>query len=104
VKFTTILVTGYSKAPKDTALYETYTYMGVSLEINVETNEIVNADFTFITGLPQDFLRRLIVGYNLKNGINPLVGRIRNCFFARSQQSVIVAIQSAVQRYWDSKK
>lgn len=102
--FGSILVTGYSKVPKETSIYETYTYIGVALEVNTATHTIIDVDFTFVTDLPRDFFKRLLVGYNLQDGIEPLVNLIQKHFFARSQSAVIVSLQSAVQRYWDSIK
>lgn len=95
----TVLVTAYAKAPQGSAMYELYKHSGIVLEIDPQTNRIVNAEFTFITGLAQDFFRRLIVGYDLSNGIEDLVERIEDHYFAPSTNSVIVALKSAYKRY-----
>jgi hypothetical protein len=103
-KLNSVLVTGYSKAPQGTSMYEAFKYAGIVLEINLETNTIVNAEFTFIAQLTRDYFKRLMVGYNLSDGLDPLILRIQEHYFAPSQQSIIVALQSAVQRYWDCTK
>jgi hypothetical protein len=97
----TILVTGYSKAPQGTSMYEVFKHAGIILEISTETHIIENVDFTFVSSLTSDFFRRLVVGYDLKLGLDPLIEKIKNHYFAPSQQAVIVALKSAVQRYWD---
>lgn len=99
-----VLVTGYSKAPQGTSMYEMFKHAGIVLEIDMETHTIVDAEFTFIAQLTKDFFRRLIVGYNLSEGIEPLIARIQDHYFAPSQQAIVVALQSAVQRYWDVQK
>ncbi|TCZ76304.1 DUF3870 domain-containing protein [Paenibacillus albiflavus] len=96
-----VLVTGYSKAPQGTSMYEMFKHAGIVLEIDMETHTIINAEFTFIAQLTKDFFRRLIVGYPLTDGIEPLIARIQDHYYAPSQQAIIVALQSAVQRYWD---
>lgn len=98
----TVLVTGYAKAPQGTAMYEKNKYAGVVLEIHRETDVILDAEFTFVTKLAQDYFRRLVVGYDLKQGIEPLLQRIMEHYFAPSQQSVLVALKVAYQRYYDS--
>ncbi|MEX2460775.1 MAG: DUF3870 domain-containing protein [Paenibacillaceae bacterium] len=103
-KLNSALVTGYSKAPQGTSMYEVYKHAGIVLEIDLETNQIVNAEFTFIAQLTRDYFKRLMVGYNLSDGLDPLILRIQEHYFAPSQQSIIVALQSAVQRYWDCTK
>jgi hypothetical protein len=37
----------------------------------------------------------------LQDGLQPLIERIESHYFAPSQQAIIVALQSAVQRYLD---
>lgn len=99
-----VLVTGYSKAPQGTSMYEMFKHAGIVLEIDMETHTIVNAEFTFVAQLTKDYFRRLVVGYNLSEGIELLITRIQDHYYAPSQQAIIVALQSAVQRYWDINK
>ncbi len=100
----TALVTGYAKAPQGTSMYEVYKHAGIVLEIDLETHTIVEAEFTFVTELTKNFFKRLLIGYRLDKGLEPLIKRIQEHYFAPSQQAIIVALQSAVQRYWDFTK
>ncbi|WP_245602185.1 DUF3870 domain-containing protein [Peribacillus kribbensis] len=97
----TVIVTGYAKAPQGTSMYELYKHAGVVLEINYRTHTIERTDFTFITSLTKDFFERILIGYSLEKGLEPLIKLIKSHYFAPSQQAIIVALQSAVQRYWD---
>ncbi|MDQ0218060.1 DUF3870 domain-containing protein [Peribacillus cavernae] len=98
----TLLITAYAKAPQNTGMYENYKYAGIVLEIQKESHIIINAEFTFLTKLAQDFFKRMIVGYDFSKDINPLIDHITTDFLAPSQQSVIVALKIAHQRYKDS--
>nr|WP_283175785.1 DUF3870 domain-containing protein [Lysinibacillus sp. Bpr_S20] len=100
----TVLVTGYAKAPQGTSMYEIYKYAGIVLEIDREKHIIVEAEFTVVTDLTQAFFRRLLIGYCLAGGLDDLIEKIRRNYFAPSQQAIIVALQAAVQRYWDNVK
>ncbi|MFC7391606.1 DUF3870 domain-containing protein [Scopulibacillus cellulosilyticus] len=97
----TALVTAYAKAPQGSAMYEIYKHAGIILEIDMSTHEIVNAEFTFIADLTKDFFKRMMVGYNLSNGIDDLVKRIEAHYFAPSTNSVIVALKAAYKRYFE---
>lgn len=97
----TVLVTAYAKAPQGSAMYEIYKHAGIILEIDPETNIIVNAEFTFITNLAQDFFRRMIIGYDLSNGVDELIDHIEKHYFAPSTGSVIVSLKAAYKRYME---
>lgn len=85
-------------------MYEKYKHAGIILEINLHTNEIVNASFTFVSNLTNNFFERLIIGYNLTDGLDNLILKIKDHYIAPSQQAVIVALRAAVQRYWEHKQ
>ncbi|MDF2713375.1 MAG: hypothetical protein K0R28_300 [Paenibacillus sp.] len=97
----TVLVTAYGKAPQGSAMYEVYKYAGIVLEIDPSDHTIVDVEFTFITDLAKDFIRRLVIGYNLSQGIDDLVRRIEAHYFAPSTNSVIVALKAANKRYFE---
>jgi hypothetical protein len=100
----TILVTGYAPVPKGTPMYEVYKSTGVILEIDPETNIIVDADFPFITELGKDFFRRLTRGYCMEKGIDALIERIYQHFFTPSTDAVVKALRTAYQRYTQTAK
>lgn len=95
----TVLVSGYAKAPRGTGMSEVLTWIGVVLEIDCRTHEIVAADGTFVTGLARDFFRRQMVGYRMIDGLEGLQARIRNHYNTPSKSALQVALQAAFQRY-----
>jgi hypothetical protein len=96
----TVLVSGYSAAPKGTAMFEEFKHAGVVLEIDPSTDIIVAVDATFVTQLARSFFSRLIVGYNLSNGMVPLELLISGFVHTPSREALIVATRAAVQRYF----
>ena len=98
----TVLVTGYAKAPRGTSIEQIYSYIGVVLEINVETDRVEDAEFTLVTGVAKNFLRDLVVGSNLKH-LDVVLNEIRSRYIVPSREAMIIAIQTAVKRYWDTK-
>ncbi|PID01776.1 hypothetical protein CSV67_11920 [Sporosarcina sp. P2] len=97
----TILVTAYSKAPQGSAMYERFKHAGLVMEIDKETHRIVDVEFTFITSLASSYFSKLLVGSNFYDELDEIIERIKKNFIAPSQQSVIVALKNAHQRYCD---
>lgn len=95
----TILVTGYAPAPKGSSMYEAYKTAGVVLEIDPKNQRLVRAEFTFVTDLAKDYVSRLVNGYDLSQGIEPLIERIQMHYFTPSTDAVIMALRVAYQRY-----
>ncbi|MCQ6264216.1 DUF3870 domain-containing protein [Fictibacillus sp. WQ 8-8] len=100
----TVLVTGYAKAPHGNYMFEVCKTSGIVMEIDTETNMIVNAEFTFATELARDFLRRVIVNYNLAQGIDGLIQRIEDYYYTPSTPSVIMAVKAAHKRYLEKMR
>jgi hypothetical protein len=98
----TLLITAYAKAPQNTSMYENNKYAGIVLEIHKESHIIINAEFTFVTTLAQDYFKRMIVGFDFSKDISPLIEKVKSDFLAPSQQAIIVALKIAHQRYTDS--
>lgn len=95
----TIIVTAYAKAPQNTSMYEVYKHIGIVLEIDRQSKKIMDAEFTLITNLAKDYFKRLIVGYNMDNGVDELLKKIEISYFAPSTESFNVALKSAFRRY-----
>lgn len=96
-----VLVTGYAKAPQGTSMYEVYRHAGIVLEVEIKTHKILDVEFTMVADLTKNFFKKLVVGYSLEDGLDNLISRIKKYYFAPSQQAIIVALQSANQRYWE---
>jgi hypothetical protein len=96
----TVLVSGYSAAPKGTSMFEEFKHAGVVLEIDPATNVIMAVDATFVTQLARSFYSRLIVGYDVSNGMAPLERLISTAVHTPSREALIVATRAAVQRYF----
>src|SRR5690625_4214704 len=101
---TSVLVTGYAKAPQGTSMYEMYRHAGIVIEVELETHIIIDVEFTMVADLTKKFFKKLVVGYCLEDGLEELINRIKKYYFAPSQQAIIVALQAANQRYWEYLK
>lgn len=94
-----MLVTAYAKAPQGTAMYEAYKHVGVVLEVDQESGVIVDADFTLITELARGFFKRVVVGHNLRSGIELLLEEVRQRYYAPSVPAAVTALRAAHERF-----
>ena len=95
----TVLVSGYAQAPKGTGMSEVMTWIGVILEVDCTTHQVVRADGTFITELARTFFRELVTGYRLTDGFDGFAKLIDKRMHTPSKAALIVASQAAFQRY-----
>lgn len=99
----TVLITGSAQLPRGTTLSEQYKTLTAVLVINVDTEVIEDAEFTFITDLTNYYVASLVRGYDLKNGVNQLIDVLRSRLLIPSQGAIIQCIRSAWDRYKESK-
>ncbi len=99
---TTVLVTAYAKAPQGTAMYESYKHIGVVLEIDCKTHQVVQAEVTVLTHLAQRFFNDLLIGIDFTEPLEDVCAVIKKHYLAPSTGSVIVALKNAQKRYVES--
>lgn len=98
----TLIVTAYAKAPQNTAMYENNKHMGIVLEIDKKTHKIVDVEVTVMTEIVKNYFRKKMVGMNFKESIDSFIEDIKENYHAPSQNSMIVAVKIAHQRYHDN--
>lgn len=103
MKNNTVLVTAYSKAPRETAMYENNKLMGVVVEVDLETHEIVDVEVTVMTILAKDFFKKLLIGINLVEELDEATDLLKNHYFTASTTALIVALKNVRQRYLDTR-
>lgn len=97
----TVLVTGYSKVPINTIIYEHNKAIGVVLEIEKETGIIIDADIMFVTELARKFFKKEILGLDIVKDGSLIIKIIEEDFLIPSQKAVVSAFRTAQQRYID---
>ncbi len=101
----TIIVGGYAQFPEGITGHEVFGVLGMGLEVDAKTGEIVGCDASFVTEQPRDFLRGVVIGKNIeKNGIQEAVEEINRRYFARGKKAIISALYDASNNYAIYKK
>ncbi|MED1607672.1 DUF3870 domain-containing protein [Cytobacillus kochii] len=95
----TVLITGFAQLPKGNAFYDNSKSIAVILVINIDSEIIEGVEFTFMSDLKNGYLASLVKGYCLKNGINPLINKLKKSVLTPSQGAIIQTLKSAWDRY-----
>jgi hypothetical protein len=95
----TIICTGYSRLPDGMAAKNLYGVMGVGFEIDPDTDKIINASCTFVTNMCTDFIKTILVGHDLNEGIELPVRKFEKRYFGLGKKAIIAAIQDAYNQF-----
>jgi len=99
-----VLATGFAQLPKGTPLSEMQKVFACSLVIDRTENVVVDASFSFLMGLNEDFLRGLVIGARLPEDWNNLQQVIRDRFLVPTQGAVLQALRSTIDRYLEDNR
>jgi hypothetical protein len=95
----------YSKIPSNVAAAVYEGYVGLGFIVNHQTGVIEDISCTLLTKVARDFLRSIIVGYNIdENDVEPLTERIKLLFHGHSQKAICVIIRENYNKYNEWKE
>jgi len=100
----TIFVTGVAKPSQEDPIANIYKVFFLSLVVERGSGIIVDATCNTAREMTKDFIRSLLVGRNLADGVEDMVLAIRNRFFGLVQKPLIVALKDAHNRYLLAKQ
>lgn len=95
-----IYVSSFAKLPAGIPSESVYKVLDIGLVINTKTGVIENASVTLLTDVAADFLRDIIIGYNIKDeNLDILIEEIQARYNGSAQKAIIVAIRKVVEKY-----
>lgn len=94
-----ILVTGFAQLPKGTPLTEMQKIFACSLVIDRTDGTIVDASFTFLMELTENFLKQLVIGKKFPEDWEEIQYQINDQYLVHTQGAVIQALRVAFERY-----
>ncbi|MDA2917465.1 DUF3870 domain-containing protein [Nitrospinae bacterium AH_259_B05_G02_I21] len=100
----TIICAGYARLPKSVTADHSYGVLGVELEVDPSDSKVVDAACTIVPSLGERFILDLLIGYDLEEGIDPIVSEIQKRYFNVAQKAVISAIDEAYRKYLEFKR
>lgn len=95
----------YAKLPSDIPAAHMHKVVGLGMIINSETEIIEDVSCTLLTQEAKNFLKTILVGYNLKeNGIDKMIDIIKNRYHGMAQKALCVAAKATYLKYIEWKK
>lgn len=96
----TVYFSSYAKLPQEIPSSFYNKNLDIGLIINYETGIIEGLSCTLITDETKEFLKSIIIGYNInEKGIDPLVDEIKNRFWGSSQKALCVVLKMIYEKY-----
>lgn len=94
-----VLFSGYSKLPSGTTSSEVYKVMGLVVLLDLDRGEIVEAECTLSTRLSEKFVRELLVGQNLRQGIDEILKRVNDVYQGNAKKAITTALRIIYDKY-----
>ena len=91
-----VLFSGYARMPSNTTAQRIYEEMAL---VDMDTGVVHNVECTMVTGLAKEFVSNLIIGYDMKQGIDLLVARMERQYQGHLKKALISAIKMVGTQY-----
>lgn len=100
----TVYVTGISKPTSNDPITSTYECLFVGLIIDRSRDVIVDMTCNTVKEVTCQFIRSLLVGYNIVEELDELVEEVNGRFLGLAQKAVVAAVKDARNKYMMSIK
>lgn len=78
---------------------ELYRVVGIGIEVDPVSSEIVSADCTLATEVGRSFFARLVVGKKLDDDFERIVDEIERRYQGNAQKALITALRISREKY-----
>lgn len=95
----TIFITGYAKLPSNITAEKLYKVIAVGVEIDPHTGIIVDCDCTLATVVARSFFRKLVLGYNLSNGIEGLTKIFEIRYHGSARKAIVTGLRIMYEKW-----
>lgn len=95
----TVYFISYAQLPENISAKKVVGTIGLGVVVDFYTDIVVDTSCTLITEEAREFLKSIIVGYNLSKGIEDLLEEIKFRFNGQSQKSVCVVLRDVHRKY-----
>ncbi len=100
----TVYIIGESRTNMDNAITILYNSFYMAFEVNLMTDEIIDAECTHTLDLTEKFLKRIFIGKRLDKYYCSIEEEIKARYHGTSQKAVIVSYKDAFKKYADVKQ
>lgn len=95
----TVFITGYAKLPSSITAEKLYQVIAIGVEIDPDTGIIVETDCTLATQVGKNFYRKLVLGYNLSEGLDALIARFEKRYHGSARKAIITGLKIMYEKW-----
>ena len=94
-----VVVSGVAKVSRESIVYNTSEYFGVSFIIDRETHCVVESDFNTLTEMHDEYLRKIVNGFCMDDPIEELLQEIKSHVYIGLSGAILQAIRNLAEKY-----
>lgn len=95
----TYLIAGHAKFPQGMAARNVYDSLTITLELDFKYGVIVDTSCTLATEHGREYLRQLLRGYSLRDGIDGLIELIQMYYRGKAGQAIQAALRDVYVQF-----
>lgn len=99
----TVYIIGESRTNMDNAITVIYNSFYIAFEVNLETDEIIDAGCSHTMSITEKFIKSIFIGKNI-NEYDKIEQEVKRRYHGTSQKAVIVSYKDALKKYLEVKK
>ena len=97
----TIYLVGHAKVANDNPISQAYGIFFLSIVVEKDAHKIVDIASNAILEVSRDFVRCMLTGCDLLDGMDEAVSRVRSRYYGSSQKALVAALRDANGRLRD---
>ncbi|MDN4075954.1 DUF3870 domain-containing protein [Fictibacillus terranigra] len=95
----TYFIAGHAKLPQGMAARSLYDSVTITLELDFKYGVIIDASCTLATEHGREYIRQLLCGYSLDEGVDQLIERIQKHYRGKASQAIQAAIKDVYNQF-----
>lgn len=95
----TILFVGHARLPQASAARVMYETLALTVEVEPVHGTILRAECSLVTSLAREFIKTLLAGHRLSDGIDFLLERIERRYQGAAQSAIMAALKNLHRDY-----
>jgi hypothetical protein len=94
-----IYITGTAKISSNDPISDIYDIFFIGIIIDRNDERIIDVTCNMVRDVTSDFIKSILIGYNLREEEDQIINDIRDRFHGIAQKAVIAALKDARNRY-----
>lgn len=91
----TIYLVGHAKVSDDNPIKSSYDIIFFPFVVDAVTHRIIDVSCNSVLDITRGFVRSLLVGCDLLDGVDEIATKVRRRYFGSSQKAIIAAVKDA---------